>query len=424
MNFRAIKGMNDILPGEIERWQAFERAFRDTVELFGYREARTPIVEPTSLFVRSIGEATDIVEKEMYSFERHDDALTLRPEGTAGVIRAFVEHHIDQKEPVTRWYYLGPMFRGERPARGRYRQFYQVGCELIGDAGPGSDAEMIDMVVRFFERIGIGQLEVVVNSLGGPSTRPRYRQALVEHLTPRAEKLSEDSQRRLKTNPLRILDSKDPRDIEAMQGAPSVIDVLEGDDLEHWHGLLRHLEHLGTPFRPDPLLVRGLDYYRRTLFEIRTSAGQVGAQNAIGGGGRYDGLVAELGGPDLPSIGFALGIERILLAMSEAPTARKPVCFVAPIGQRASMEALVLARELRERGIVVDVDTRGASLRAMLRRANGLSAPVCLVLGDAEVESGQVQLKDLEGHGQSTLPRAEIVAQVVARLQGAGGTAG
>ena len=423
MNFRAIKGMNDILPGEIERWQEFERAFRDTVELFGYREIRPPIVEPTSLFVRSIGDATDIVEKEMYSFERHHDHLTLRPEGTAGVVRAYVEHRVDQQEPVTRWYYMGPMFRGERPARGRYRQFYQVGCELIGDPGPASDAEMIDMLVRFFESIGIGQLEVVVNSLGGPGTRPKFRQALLDYLTPRAAQLSEDSQRRLQTNPLRILDSKDERDIAAMQGAPNVLDLLEGEDLDHWKSLLKHLDHLGTPYRADPLLVRGLDYYRRTLFEIRTSAGQVGAQNAIGGGGRYDGLVAEIGGPDVPSIGFALGIERILLAMGERPVARTPLCYVAPIGQRASLESLVLARELRTQGVVVDVDTRGTSLKAMLRRANSLGAPICLVLGDSEIDAGQVQVKDLAGHGQSVATRAQVVAEVIARLKGAGGTA-
>ncbi|MBI5533756.1 MAG: histidine--tRNA ligase [Deltaproteobacteria bacterium] len=419
MNFRAIKGMNDILPGEVERWQQFERAFRDTVELFGYREIRTPIVEPTSLFVRSIGEATDIVEKEMYSFTHHDDALTLRPEGTAGAVRAFVEHHIDQREPVTRWYYLGPMFRGERPARGRYRQFYQVGCELMGDPGPASDAEMIDMLVRFFQRLGIGQLEVVVNSLGGPATRPRYKQALVEHLTPRASQLSEDSQRRLTTNPLRILDSKDERDIAAIAGAPSVIDLLDDEDRAHWQKILTYLERLGTPYRADPQLVRGLDYYSRTLFEVRSSAGLVGAQNALGGGGRYDGLAAEIGGPATPSIGFALGIERILLAMGDQTAAPRPIVMIAPIGERASSEALVLAREIRDLGVAVDVDTRGTSLRAMLRRANALGAPLCVVIGDSEVDAAQVQLKDLAGHNQSVVARADAATQVASLLKAA-----
>jgi histidyl-tRNA synthetase len=424
MNFKAIKGMNDILPGEAERWQQFERAFRETVELFGYREVRTPVVEPTPLFVRSIGEATDIVEKEMYSFVHHDDALTLRPEGTAGAVRAYVEHRVDQREPITRWYYCGPMFRGERPARGRYRQFYQVGCELLGDPGPASDAEMIDMLVRFFGRIGITELEVVVNSLGGPDTRQRYRQSLVEALTPIASELSEDSQRRLLTNPLRILDSKDERDIAAVARAPKVTELLQGEDLEHWHKLLRYLDRLGTPMRAEPMLVRGLDYYTRTLFEIRSNAGQVGAQNALGGGGRYDGLVAELGGPATPAIGFALGIERILLAMEQGQDARRPVVAIAPIGERACMEALVIAREIRDLGIVVDVDTRGTSLKSMLRRANGLGAPICLVLGDSEVDAGQVQVKDLQAHGQSVVARAQVVAMVAERMKtAAGGTA-
>ena len=388
-------------------------------ERHGYQEVRTPVVEPTALFVRSIGEATDIVEKEMYSFERHGDALTLRPEGTAGVVRAYVEHHVATQEPLTRWYYLGPMFPGERPARGRYRQFYQMGCEVYGDPGPASDAEMIDMLVGFFRSIGIGELEVLVNSLGGPATRPRYKDALVAFLAPKMEQLGEDSKRRLATNPLRILDSKDPRDIAALEGAPSITDVLDGDDVAHWEQLQSHLDRLGTPYRREPKLVRGLDYYTRTLFEIRTTSGDVGAQNAIGGGGRYDGLVQEIGGPATPAIGFALGVERILLAMPKPVTTPPPTCFVAPIGSKAAAEALVIARELRDRGLRVDVDTRGAagaSIKAMLRRANAAGTRVCLVLGDAEVESGQVQVKDLIARTQHLIPRADVLTVVTALM--------
>lgn len=407
--------MNDVLPDEIGRWHHLEQRFRSMAEAHGYAEIRTPVVEPTPLFVRSIGEATDIVEKEMYSFERHGDALTLRPEGTAGAVRAYVEHHVHAQEPVTRWYYMGPMFRGERPARGRYRQFHQLGCEIYGDPGPTADAEMIDMLVQFFRSLGIDQLEVLVNSLGSAATRPRYRDALRAYLLPKREQLSDDSKRRLDTNPLRILDSKDPRDAEALRGAPLITDVLDADDLEHWDKLQAHLDVLGTPYRKDPGLVRGLDYYTRTLFEIRTSAGEVGAQNAIGGGGRYDGLVQELGGPAIPAIGFALGVERILLAMPAPAPAPAFLCSIAPIGARAASQALLIARELRAAGVKVDVDTRGgagASVKSMLRRANAVGARACLVLGDAEVDAHEVQLKDLAERTQSVVARGEVLSAV------------
>lgn len=418
--YRAVKGMNDILPDEVGRWHQLEEAFHTTVWRHGYQEVRTPVVEPTVLFARSIGEATDIVEKEMYSFERHGDALTIRPEGTASAVRAYVQHHVNQKEPVSRWYYAGPMFRGERPARGRYRQFHQLGCEIFGDPGPACDAEMIDMLHGFFHGLGIQQLEVVLNSLGSPETRPRYRQAIVDHLAPRRGDLSEDSQRRLDSNPLRILDSKDSRDIEALQGLPSILDLLGDEDAQHFHTLIAHLDRLGTPYRVDPTLVRGLDYYTRTLFEIRSDAGQVGAQNALGGGGRYDELVQELGGPKTPAIGFALGVERILLAMDLPPPMRIPPVFVAPIGPKAASEALVIARELRSNGLHVDLDGRGGastSLKAMLRRANAQGARLCLVVGESELEAGNVQLKDLRERTQDLVSRDAVVQQVVETMR-------
>ena len=420
MNYRAVKGMNDILPDEMVRWHHLEREFRVVAERHGYGEVRTPIIESTALFTRSIGEATDIVEKEMYSFERHGEALTVRPEGTASAVRAYVEHHIHQKEPVTRWYYLGPMFRGERPARGRYRQFHQLGCELFGDAGSVCDAEMIDMLHGLFMRLGISDLEIDINSLGGADTRPRYRQIIVDHLEPRKARLSEDSIRRLSSNPLRILDSKDERDIAALEGLPSIIEVLTQDDREHFDRLCSQLDRLGTPYRVDPTLVRGLDYYTRTLFELRSQAGQVGAQNALGGGGRYDNLVQQMGGPSTPAIGFALGVERILLAMDVAELASPPLVVIAPIGPQAASEALLMARELRDHGICVELDGRGGastSLKAMLRRANARGARVCLVLGQEELESQKVQLKDLAARSQVLVAREELMHRLLDVLQ-------
>ncbi len=404
--------MNDILPGEIGRWHAIELAFRRAMERLGYREIRTPYVEPTNLFVRTIGEATDVVEKEMYSFSHHDEALTLRPEGTAGAVRAYVEHGVHNNEPVTRWYYMGPMFRGERPARGRYRQFYQVGAECLGDAGPGCDAEMIDALVHFLREIGIASPDVFLNSIGSGDTRAKYKEALVTYFTPLKEKLSADSQRRLGTNPLRILDSKHPSDAEAIQGAPTILDHLSEADKKHWDDLRRHLDALGTPYRIDPRLVRGLDYYTRTLFEIKGAYEKLGAGSTLLGGGRYDGMVKDLGGPEVPGIGFAAGLERLLIASElEAPPNVVDV-FVAPIGEAVMSSALVLGRDIRQAGLRCEVDTRKASIKALFRRANALGARVCLILGDREVNEGVVEMKDLAGHVQEKVPRADITARV------------
>lgn len=417
MSYRAVKGMNDILPDEIGRWQRLERVFRETAERYGYSEVRTPIVERTELFVRSIGETTDVVEKEMYTFTRHDESLTLRPEGTASAARAYVEHKIQAREPITRWYYLGPMFRAERPQRGRYRQFYQAGCEIYGDPGPAADAEMIDMLVGLFSELGVPGVKASVSSIGGAATRDRYRQVLLDFLRPKSEALSEHARARLEVNPLRVLDSKDPRDQAACQGTPSILDVLEEKDQAHWDGLRRHLDALKTPYEVDPLIVRGLDYYTRTLFELKSSAGELGAQNTLCGGGRYDDMVRELGGPAVPAIGFAMGLERILLAMGSTEERSEAFCFVAALGPRAESEALVLGRDLRKAGLRAHVDARGNSLKSMLRRADGLGARICLVLGDTEVDRGVVQLKDLAAHTQRDVARAELVSEVLTAIR-------
>ena len=413
---RAVKGMNDVLPDELSRFQRVEQAFARTMQLYAFREVRTPFVEPTSLFVRAIGEATDVVEKEMYSFVHHDEPLTLRPEGTAGAVRAYIEHGVPQAEPVTRWYYVGPMFRAERPQRGRYRQFWQLGAEVFGDAGPASDAEMVDLLVRFLRDIGIPDARVYVNSLGDAAARVRYKAALVEYLTPRAETLSPYSQRRLETNPLRILDSKDPRDIEAVATAPSILDVLSPEDTAHFDAFRRHLDALGAPYEVAPRLVRGLDYYTRTLFEIKGATAKLGAGDTLVGGGRYDAMVADLGGPSVPAIGFAAGLERLVIACETADAVRTIDAYVAPIGDAAVEYGLVMARDLRAVGLTTDFDGRNASLKAQLRRATAVGARFALIAGDDEVAKGVVQVKDLAARSQEMVARADVAATLRRKL--------
>jgi histidyl-tRNA synthetase len=416
---RAVKGMNDVLPEEIGRWQYFEHAFARTASLHGFREVRTPCVETTALFARAMGDSTDVVEKEMYAFEHHGDALTLRPEGTAGAVRAYLEHAVHAREAVTRWWYAGPMFRAERPQRGRYRQFFQLGAEVLGDVGPGCDAELITMLVEFLGKLDIAGLQLRVNSLGGPQARSRYRAALVEHLTPRIASLSPDSQRRIHTNPLRVLDSKDERDRAAVGDAPSIHDFLDPGDRDHFAKLHFYLDALGTPYVVDPRLVRGLDYYTRTLFEIQGAPDKLGAGSTLVGGGRYDGLVADLGGPPISAIGFAAGLERLLLASEVAVPAGVIDALVAPIGVDAIAPGLMLARELRGAGIRAEIDTRGSSLKSQLRRANQIGARMVLIVGESELADRTVQVKDLDAHTQERMDRDHALRVVVDRLMAA-----
>jgi histidyl-tRNA synthetase len=415
---RAVKGMNDVLPAESGQWQRVEAAFRRTAGLYGFREVRTPLVEPTRLFVRAVGEGTDIVEKEMYSFRHHDEELTLRPEGTAGAARAYVEHKVHGAEPVTRWFYLGPMFRAERPQRGRYRQFAQAGAEVFGDPGPGCDAEMIDMLVTFLKSIGVPDIEVLVNSIGSGDTRTRYRERLFEHFE--GKTLSEDSTRRLDQNPLRILDSKDPRDIAACEGAPSILESLGDDDKKHWDDFQRLLDALGIAYRVEPKLVRGLDYYTRTIFEIKGAKQKLGAGDTLLGGGRYDTMVEDLGGPKVPALGFAAGIDRLLIAGEPGGAEPTVDAFIAPLGDASIAPALELARELRSRGVASEADTRGGSLKALLRRANALGARIVLILGEGELARGVVALKDLAHHAQEEIPRDRAAAIAADRLVASG----
>ncbi|MBK8172594.1 MAG: histidine--tRNA ligase [Sandaracinaceae bacterium] len=414
---QAVKGMNDVLGEETPRWQRLEARFRERTALYGYEEVRTPIVEPTALFLRSIGETTDIVEKEMYTFaDKGDATLTLRPEGTASAVRAYLEHTVYAKQPVTKWTYTGAMFRRERPAKGRYRQFHQAGAEVYGDPGPYVDAEMIDMIVAFLADIGIRDIEVLVNSLGGPETRPAYTTALVAYLSPLRASLCGDCQRRIDTNPLRVLDCKVEHDRAVAAQAPSVVEFLTPADKEHFDNLQRTLDALGTPYRVEPRLVRGLDYYTRTLFEVKGRGGGLGAQDTVCGGGRYDGLVEQLGGQSTPAIGFAMGIERLLMMM-EQPVAQPNIdVFIIAASPAELVEATKIARDLRQGGVRTDADLRGQSMKSQMRRADKSGARLALVVGSDEVTRSVVQLKDLIEKTQTEVPRADLLPRVRATL--------
>lgn len=417
MPFRAVKGMNDILPEQMARWQRLESAFRETMALYGYGEVRTPVVEETQLFVRSIGESTEVVDKEMYSFARHDTSLTLRPEGTAGAARAFLEHGVYSRAPLTRWYYLGPMFRAERPQRGRYRQFWQAGGEVYGDQGPVADAEMIVMLCDLLQKLGVTDLHIAVNSIGSPQARERYRQLLLDYLRPRAEHLSEHARARLEDNPLRVLDSKDERDRTVVSTSPSILDALDAEDQEHFSEVTRMLDGSGVGYRIEPRLVRGLDYYTRTVFEISTSSAGVGAQNALVGGGRYDTLLAGLGGPQIAAVGFAMGLERLLLAMPEEAPKKSLPCYFVTLGAETWSKALELAQSVRRAGYRAELDARqGASLKSQLRRADALGARYAVVVGPDELQRQVAALKDLAQHTQRELPLDQLVPTLLGEL--------
>jgi histidyl-tRNA synthetase len=411
--------MKDILPEQAAQWQRLEKVFRDIVERYGFGEVRTPLIEPTELFVREIGEGTDIVAKEMYTFERHGDRLTVRPEGTAGCARAYVQHSVGGREPVSRWYYFGPMFRAERPAKGRYRQFFQGGCEIYGDAGPLCDAELIEMCGAIVQALGIGDYAIHINSLGSGDAHERFREALRVHFEPLRETLSEDSQRRIDQNPLRILDSKSKQDAEAIASAPNVLDSLGGDDREHFDAVRGYLDELGVPYVVDPKLVRGLDYYTRTLFELKTTGGELGAQDALLGGGRYDNMIGSLGSKKpVPAVGFAMGIERLLALMAEPEAAPGPGCYLAPLTANANGAALSLARALRQRGVRCELDGRSSSVKAKLRRANSMRSSLVLMLGDDELAAGEVTVKDFAGGGQTRVALSAAPDTIIEALRG------
>jgi histidyl-tRNA synthetase len=412
------KGMNDVLPPESAKWQHLEATCRGLFARYGYGEIRTPVVEHTELFARGIGEATDIVEKEMYTFTtRGGRSLTMRPEMTASCARAYVQHGVHTREPVTRWWYVGPMFRYERAQTGRYRSFWQVGCEAFGVAAPTIDAEQIAMLVELYGALGVGELTVLVNSVGSGEDRPRYRAALVEYLLPRRDRLCPDCQRRIETNPLRVLDCKVPSCKAEVAGAPRIVDYLGAAAKAHFAGVTEALGALGVPFVEEPGLVRGLDYYTGTVFEITSAAGGLGSQNTVVAGGRYDGLVESLGGPATPAFGFALGVERALLCMpgDAASYAPRPALFIGTMGPAARVRATALAHALRKAGVAVEVEHRDAKVKAQLGRAEKLGARFALVLGDAELAGGRGKLKEMATRQEQEIGLDDVAA-LAARL--------
>ncbi|WOJ96214.1 histidine--tRNA ligase [Congregibacter brevis] len=418
---RSIRGMNDILPADTGHWQFLESRVAELLERYGYGEVRLPIVESSALFSRSIGEVTDIVEKEMYSFEdRNGDSISLRPEGTAGCVRAAIQNNLIAS-PCRLWY-SGPMFRYERPQKGRQRQFHQIGAEIFGYATPDADAELILMLARLWRTLGIADaVNLEINSIGSSESRASYRAALVTYLEQHRDALDEDSQRRLESNPLRILDSKNPETQLLLNDAPALVDYLDEDSLEHFAALRRYLDTAGVRYTVNPRLVRGLDYYNKTVFEWVTD--KLGAQGTVCAGGRYDALVGQLGGRDTPGVGFAMGMERLLLmleACEQLPEARSPDLFVVAAGADAHEAALAAVEGLRnaqpELHIVQQLG--GGSFRSQMKKADRSGAALALLWGEDEVAAGEVTIKPLrDGQEQVRLPVADLSDKVSTLLQ-------
>lgn len=405
----AIRGTHDILPGEVERWQRVEAVSRRLFERYGYAEVRTPIIEREELFAKGTGETTDIVQKEMYAFtDKGGERITLRPEATPSLVRAFVEHSLEQAMASPKIYLFGPMFRYERPQKGRYRQFHQLDVEVFGVSDPAIDAEVLDLAWALVQELGIAGVELVVNSVGCPACRPAFGEALVAALGEDVARLCGDCQRRAATNPLRIFDCKVAQDQPIIDGLPHSVDFLCEACRGHFAAVERHLGMYGIPYRISHRLVRGLDYYTRTTFEIL--AGNIGAQNAILGGGRYDGLVKQLGGPDRVGIGFAAGIERLVLAMPDETRdpGRRPL-FVAAMGDAARESALSLLRDLRRAGLEAHMEYEGRSIKSQMKRADRLQAAFALILGDDELAAGAVSVKNMASGEQARVPRDAVI---------------
>lgn len=402
MAISAIKGFNDILPGEVEKWQHIEATARRVFGCHGFAEIRIPIMEKTELFARSIGDVTDIVEKEMYSFtDKGDNRVTLRPEGTAGVMRSLIEHKLYAADAVNKLYYMGPMFRYERPQKGRYRQFHQIGAEITGVADPKVDAQVLTMLCQLFNELGLKEPSLEINSLGCPDCRPAYREKLKNFLRGKLALLCEDCRRRFETNPLRALDCKAEGCKEATAGAPAMLDNLCTPCAGHFSVTKHLLETVGTPYRINSRMVRGLDYYTRTTFEMVT--GLLGAQSAVAAGGRYDGLIEDLGGPSLPGIGFAMGVERIALLLESERFSRVPDLFVVALGSQAQEAAFGIMCSLQQGGLAVEIDYDGKSMKSQMRRADKLACRFTLIIGESELSSGNAPLKEMATGNQLTV---------------------
>lgn len=418
MKYSALKGIQDILPPDIHIWQKVESTAREIFQRFGFHEIRIPIIESTDIFIRSIGETTDIVEKEMYTFpDKAGRSITMRPEGTAPAVRCYVEHHLYNLPSPQKFFYSGPMFRYERPQKGRFRQFYQIGVEAFGVLQPSMDAEIIAMLRNLLEGIGLKEVNFELNSIGCEKCRPDFRNALLDFFKNRLSDFCPDCQRRYELNPLRILDCKVDRCIELRQGAPLVTDHLCSECREHFDELIFRLQTLKIPYTLNPNLVRGLDYYTRTAFEVTSE--HLGAQKAVAAGGRYDRLVEEFGGPSTPAIGFALGMERIVTLLKENWTEEHPAptVFIATIGRDSEMEGFRIAEDIRAAGFWVEPNYGGASLKSQLRKADRIGAEFAFIIGENELKAGKVQWKNLKKSEQGEVEIKNILSFLTDNIQ-------
>lgn len=424
MNVKAPRGTVDILPKDARKWQYVENKIKGICNNFHYEEIRTPLFEHTEVFSRGVGDSTDIVQKEMYTFEdRGGRSLTLRPEGTASVTRAFVENKLygEPNQPI-KLYYFAQMFRYERPQQGRMRQLNQFGVEVLGSADPAVDAEVIDLAMTTYKQLGLTSLKLVINSLGDTESRKSHRAALISHFTPYKEELCKDCQARLEQNPMRVLDCKVDRDHPSMSTAPSILDYLNDDSKQYFEEVKRYLDLMGINYEVDPKLVRGLDYYNHTAFEIMSEAEGFGAITTLAGGGRYNGLVEELGGPTTPGIGFGMGIERLLMAL-DAENITIPIedeldCFLISVGDETKKEAVRLVHELRQNGIQVDQDYQGRKIKAQFKAADRYKAKYVLILGEDELQKQVINVKEMETGEQLEISIEKLVTTLKDKLLG------
>jgi histidyl-tRNA synthetase len=418
LEFATLKGFKDILPAEVGTWQRLESAVRKVFQCFGFQEIKPPILERTELFTRSIGQDTDIVAKEMYSFQDvKGRGLSLRPEATASVVRAYIQHRLYKKNPVQKLFAVGPMFRRERPQKGRFRQFHQIDAEILGDAGPRSDADIILMAMALFDAVGLQGLTLHLNSLGCPECMIGFKEELQRYLSQRTPDLCMDCQRRTKTNPLRVFDCKVATCQEVVSGAPSILDHICEECQAHFLALQDYLRSSDMSFVLNPKLVRGLDYYNRTTFELQTES--LGAQNAVAGGGRYDGLVKLLGGPDHPAIGFAIGVERLVTLLDEDKEQAlvTPRLFVAALGEEVEKRAFHWVNDLRKSGVWAEMEYASKGLKAQMKRADRLGAKNVFIVGEDELASGKGILRDMETKGQQEIPLKDVVNRLVKALK-------
>lgn len=412
---QALKGTHDILPEEVYKWDYMEGVIRDVCARYGYKEIRTPIIEATELFQRGIGDTTDVVTKEMYTFtDRGNRSVTLRPENTASAVRAYLEHKMYGDQQVHKMFYIGSMFRYDRPQAGRYREFHQFGLEVLGASSPLADAEVIAMACEIFHKLGLRDLDLHLNSIGDKNCRPAYRQKLIEFFEGKKDQLCDDCRERLYKNPLRILDCKEEGCKKASVGAPEITDYLCDDCHAKFEAVKHYLDGLGISYTVDPRLVRGLDYYTNTAFEIQYPP--LGAQSAVCGGGRYDGLVEEIGGPSTPGIGFAIGLERLLLALEmqnliPAPKSQKRV-YIAALGEDAVAEGFKIQEELRGLGVLTDMDLQGRSLKGQMKQAGKLDSQFTVIIGSNELEKGAAAVKNMADGTQEDISFAEVAGYI------------